>query len=113
MKRFEVAERITDFKKRINEDGRDFCLELFEWAEVRLLAHKYAYYVQSAPYIDDYTYDLEEESWRIMGQALGLLDAETTSPCVDFDWNHRFAKEAEKLALKYSKKKRVGNGALV
>lgn len=85
--------RIEEFKKRIEED-RPFCLDLFEDATIRLLAHKYAYYVHSCQFVDDYAYDHEETSWYIIGRALGALYEDDTSPCIDFDYNHPLANEA-------------------
>ncbi len=96
--------RIKDFEKRIKRDGVDFCKSLFEHATIRLLAHKYAYYVESNPYIDDVAYDIEEKSWYVMGRALGLLDEDHTSPCVDFDPQHFFADKGRELAKELIRK---------
>ena len=90
--------RIAKFKARIEEDGLLFCLELFETATIRLMAHKYAYYVCSNPYLDDNAYDLEEKGWYAMGVALGLLKEDEISPCVDFDPNHGYADKGIELA---------------
>lgn len=103
----DVLRRIEEFKKRLKKE-RKFCEGLFRWATVRLLAHKYAYYVLCKPYIKDYAYDGEEESWYIMGRALGKLNEDEITPCVDFDWSHSLAKEAMKLAKKYSKNFKEG-----
>jgi hypothetical protein len=91
-------ERIAAFKERIKVEP-DFCRELFEYATVRLLACKYAYYVENKPFLKDIAYDGEEESWYIMGRALGLLKEDETSPCVDWNENHPKAKEGVALAL--------------
>lgn len=93
-----MLERIEDFKKRINIDGKEFCEELYNYATVRLLAHKYAYYVHSEIFVDDGTYDIEEKSWWIMGRALGHLKEDETSPCIDFDSKHPKANDAIKYA---------------
>lgn len=90
--------RIKEFKERIAVDGREFCLELFNHATLRLLAHKYAYYVLNKPYIDDTTYDLEEKTWYVMGRALKEVEKGCHSPCVEFDKKHPLAKEAIRLA---------------
>lgn len=86
-------QRIQAFAKRIVDDGREFCEELYHHATVRLLAHKYAYYIKNCHFIVDIAYDGEEKSWYIMGRALGLLKEDETSPCVDFNENHPLAKE--------------------
>ena len=91
-------QRIIEFKARIEVDGREFCEELFKYATIRLLAHKYAYYVASNSYIKDLTYDLEEKGWWVMGRALELIAVDDTSPCIDFDHSHPLAFEGEKLA---------------
>lgn len=93
-----LDERIAEFKERIKTDGSEFCHELFEWATIRLLAHKYAYYVANEPYIKDITYDGEEKSWYVMGRALGVLKEDETSPCIDFDLKHPLAQKGIKLA---------------
>lgn len=102
-----MNEQIEQFKLRIETDGLDFCSDLFEYATVRLLAHKYAYYVHSEIFICDYGYDIEEHSWYIMGRALNLLDEEDRSPCIDFDYKHSLADKAIAYAktLKYKKAK--------
>lgn len=91
-------EQIAEFTQRIADDGREFCEGLFHNATVNILAHKYAYYVLNGHFIDDYTYDMDERSWYIMGRALGLLQEDETSPCVDFNENHPLAKEGIALA---------------
>ena len=73
---------------------RAFCEQLFRYATIRLLAHKWAYYVHSAHYTEDYAYDLEEQSWYMMGRVLGHLREDETSPCVDFNSAHPLADEA-------------------
>jgi hypothetical protein len=90
-------ERIEEFKKRIEVEP-EFCLELFEYATVRLMCHKYAYYVKSIQFVEDIAYDGEEKGWFIMGRALGLLKEDETSPCVDFDPTHPKADEGIALA---------------
>lgn len=97
-------ERIAAFKKRIEED-RAFCEELFRFATLKLLASKYAYYVETKPYQDDTAYDLEEKDWHIMGMALGLLTEHETSPCIDFDPTHPMANEAIARAKKLMHKR--------
>lgn len=91
-------ERIKEFEKRIEEDGREFCQSLFEYATVRLICHKYAYYVLHVHFVEDIAYDGEEKSWFIMGRALGALRDDETSPCVDFDPTHPKANEGIALA---------------
>lgn len=71
---------------------------LFKHATIRLLAHKYAYYVADAPYVSDATYDCEERSWHSMGMKLGVLTADETSPCVGFDEKHPLANKGKALA---------------
>lgn len=93
-----IEHGIEKFKSRISEDGADFCKSLFEYATVRLMCHKYAYYVLQTHFVDDVAYDIEEKSWYIMGRALGLLEEDETSPCVDYDSKHPQAKAGEKLA---------------
>jgi hypothetical protein len=96
-----LEERIKDFEARIEADGREFCLELFEHATVRLMAHKYAYYILSTEFIKDIAYDGEEKSWFVMGRALGLLKEDETSPCVDFDPHHPKAEAGVAMALAF------------
>lgn len=97
-----IPKRIEDFKQRIKAEP-DFCLELFEYATVRLMAMKYAYYVLNQEIIKDYAYDLEEKSWYVMGIALGLLKEDEISPCVGFDEKHPKAEEGVALAKKLLK----------
>ena len=92
-----VQEQIDHFKKRIGDEP-EFCEHLYRYATIRLLAHKYAYYVKSNSYVEDITYDLEEKGWYVMGRALGHLKEDETSPCVDFDYDHPLAKEGIELA---------------
>ena len=99
----EINTRIEFFKKRIEDDGRDFCYSLYEEETIRILAHKYLYYVLSQSIIRDETYDILEKIWYVMGRALGILKEDETSPCIDFDTNHVYAKQAEELALKWMK----------
>jgi len=84
--------RIAYFKKRA-ETEREFCEELFRDQTIRLMAHKYAYYVLNGHFVEDIPYDMEEKTWYIMGIALGLLKEDETSPCIDFDYNHPLANE--------------------
>lgn len=95
-----MHERIEAFKARM-EVERAYCEGLFHWATVRLLAHKYAYYILGGYYITDDGYDIEERSWYVMGIALGLLKEDETSPCVGFDWKHPKARRALKLVAKF------------
>lgn len=90
----ELNPRIEEFQNRIESEGREFCEELYRYATIRLLAHKYAYYVMNGHFISDGAYDGEEKSWYVMGRALGLLKEDETSPCVDFDTKHPLASEA-------------------
>jgi hypothetical protein len=99
----EVNDRIKEFKKRIEDDGRDFCFSLYEDASIKLMAHKYLYYILSESIIRDETYDILEKIWYVMGRALDILKEDEISPCVDFDTNHVYAKQAEELALKWMK----------
>ena len=96
----EIEQAIKEFQERFEIDGRDFCEELYRYATIRLLSHKYAYYVHNAAYVQDMTYDGEETSWYIMGRALGHLKEDETSPCVDFDEKHPLANEGIELAKK-------------
>jgi hypothetical protein len=96
----DTNQRIEEFKIRIQNE-RDFCEELFTWSTTRLLAFKFAYYVLSETIVKDITYDGEERSWYIMGRALGHLNKDETSPCIDFDVNHPLANEAIVLARRY------------
>lgn len=98
-----MVERIEDFKKLINEDKK-YCEQLYHYATVRLMAHKYAYYVQSGNFISDDGYDCEEKSWYVMGRALGHLKEDEKSPCIDFDEKHPLAKEGIELAKKLKMK---------
>lgn len=91
--------RIDAFKVRM-ETELEFCEELFRYATVRLLAAKYAYYELAKPFIEDLAYDGEEESWYVMGRALGHLKEDETSPCVDWNANHPLAQEGIELAKK-------------
>lgn len=103
----DLEKRIKDFKKRIEIDGKDFCEELYVHATIRLLAHKYAYYIESKPYIEDVAYDHEEKSWYVMGRALGVLTEDKISPCIDFDPNHPLADLGIELAKRLIKKKGI------
>ncbi len=82
-----MSTKIEAFKLRIEED-REFCEELYLHATIRLMACKYAYYICNNNFIEDYEYDMEEKGWHIMGQALGHLTEDDTSPCIDFDYKH-------------------------
>lgn len=90
-------ESVAKFKARL-ETEREWCEQLYRDLTVRLLAHKYAYYVESKHFIDDFAYDGLENSWRIMGTALGYLAPGDISPCIDFDYNHPLANEGIELA---------------
>jgi len=94
-----MESRIVEFKERIKIEPQ-FCRGLFNYATVRLLAAKCAYYVYDNPYISDLTYDLEEKNWFVMGRALNLISEHETSPCVDWDSKHPLARKAMKLAGK-------------
>lgn len=74
---------------------------LFNWMTLRLMAHKYAYYVHGEAYLKDVTYDLEEKGWHRFGVELGLLNDDEHSPCIDFDWNHPMAQDAKVLSEWY------------
>jgi hypothetical protein len=88
-----INERIKEFKARIiNEE--DYCKELYTYATIRLLAAKYGYYIMSETFIEDKTYDIEEDSWYVMGRALDALKEDETSPCIGFDEQHPLAIEA-------------------
>jgi len=90
---------IQRFQLRM-ETELEFCRSLYRNATVRLLCHKYAYYVLSEQTVKDVTYDLEERHWFQMGRALGVLREDETSPCVDFDPAHPLASEGISLAKK-------------
>lgn len=92
-------ERIDRFKNKIETEGREFCLSLFMRSEMFLLAAKYLYYTQPGwEIMSDVAYDIEEKGWCVMGQALGEIDDETSSPCVGFDETHRSAAAGIELA---------------
>jgi len=99
-----IEQLVADLEARIEKDGKEFCESLFHHATVRLLAAKYAYYELNRPFISDYTYDIEEKHWYVMGRALGLLKEDETSPCVDWDHTHPAAAEAKKLAERLIRK---------
>jgi hypothetical protein len=96
----DLDQRILAFCHRIHQDGLEFCEGLFRYATVRLLSHKYAYYVLDNPYVSDTTYDSEEQGWYVMGIALGSISRTDTSPCVGFDYNHPLANEGIELSLR-------------
>lgn len=98
-----IDERISAFQKRI-ETEPEYCLELFELATVQLMSAKYAYYVKSNPYIDDLGYDITEKSWYVMGRALGILDEDVTSPCIDWDETHPMAEKGIELYKRLKRK---------
>jgi hypothetical protein len=108
----EILKGIEEFKKKIETDGRSFCEDLFQNSTVRLMTHKYLYYILNDQATDDTSYDYLEKEWYIIGRALGTLKEDETSPCVDFDYNHKLANEAIELANKWGyyriKKKRGG-----
>lgn len=101
------ADEIAAFKKRM-ETELDYCHELFHHSTVRLLAAKYDYYVlcRGETWMSDAAYDITEDGWYVMGQALGLLKEDETSPCVGFDDKHPLASQAIELCLKFTKGKR-------
>ncbi len=92
-----IEKGIAEFQERMKTE-LVFCRVLFDYATIRLLASKYAYYECSNPYEKDMAYDLREKDWFIMGRALGLLAEDETSPCVDWNPDHPFAAEAIELA---------------
>lgn len=100
-----AEDNISEFKRRVGVDGSEFCHRLFEWATLRLMAHKYSYYVLHDSYLKDTAYDGEERSWYAMGRALDILKEDETSPCVDFDFKHRLANDAKILAEFYTSRK--------
>lgn len=100
-----TASRIEEFKRRVALEPAH-CEELFLHATIRLLAHKYAYYILHEPYIKDYAFDIEEQSWYIMGIALGLLTEDQTSPCIDFSYDHPQAQAGIEMALKFTGRKK-------
>lgn len=79
----------------------EYQLELFAWMTLRLMAHKYAYYICDTHYVKDVTYDLEEKDWYAFGRELGLLKEDETSPCVGFSYEHPMANDAEDLSKYY------------
>lgn len=87
-------ERIKEFGGRTD---KEFCEELFKKQTIRVLAFKYAYYMDGESLVDDQVYDLEEEDWYIMGRGLGHLKEDETSPCVGFDEKLPLAEEAIKF----------------
>lgn len=95
-----IEARIEAFKERVETDGQKYCIYLFNLATIRLLAHKYAYYQLGGHFISDDGYDIEEQSWFVMGRALGLVAEDETSPCVGFDHNHPLAEAGKELASK-------------
>ena len=98
----ETQARIDEFKQRFGEE-KEWCENLYRYSTIRLLAHKYAYYVLSKQIVPDYSYDIEEKGWYIMGRALGHLKEDETSPCVDFDEKHPLAEEGKEMALRLVK----------
>ena len=94
-----LEDRISAFKARLKEEPT-FCAELYDYATVRLMAFKYAYYILGEEIVKDQTYDQEEKGWYVMGRAMGLLAEDETSPCVGFDESHPKAKEGIEFALK-------------
>lgn len=101
---------LITWKEKIKTDGREFCLELFNEATIRLLMAKYDYYECNGKYevMSDITYDKTEKSWYMMGIGLGLLKEDEISPCVDWDPNHPKATEAvEKFNKLWRKHERL------
>lgn len=101
----QTEQGIEDFQKRM-ETELDFCKELYETATIRLMAAKYAYYVLSDEFMKDAAYDICESGWYVMGRALGLLQEDETSPCIDFDPNHPYAEKGKELALKFCSRRK-------
>lgn len=99
-----LAKQIEDFEKRIEIDGLDFCTKLYEDAEIKIMACKYAYYVVNSPYKSDTAYDLAEHLWFVMGRALGDLEMDETTPCVGWDSGQRSASKGRELAKKLMRK---------
>lgn len=93
-----LNQQIKQFETRIEVDGLEFCTSLYEDAEIKLMACKYAYYVKDNPYKKDEAYDILEHCWYVMGRALGDLEEDETSPCVGWDSGHRSAKKGMELA---------------
>lgn len=88
-----MKERVEAFRARIQAEP-EFALELYVYTTVRVLMHKYLYYECGEQINSDYAYDIQEQSWYVMHLAYGG-DAQETSPCVGFDFNHPLAKVAE------------------
>lgn len=84
---------------------KEYCQYLFEYATTRLMCHKYGYYIMNQPLVDDIAYDGEEKSWYLMGRGLKLLKKDETSPCIGFDYNHKFAKLGIELYNKLPKRR--------
>ncbi len=99
-----IENQIAEFEKRIEVDGLEFCAALFEDAEIKVMAAKYAYYILGTSHLSDDAYDLIEHSWYVMGRALGDIDADETSPCVGWDSGQRSATKGRDLAHKLRKK---------
>lgn len=93
-----IEDQIKEFEERIYRDGLDFCSELYEEAEIMLMAAKYAYHVSNKPIVSNEKYDLMEQAWYVMGRALGDLDEDENSPCVGWDSGQRSARAARDLA---------------
>lgn len=91
--------RVEAFKIKMGTE-LEFCNQLFREATVRLLAAKYCYYIKDDQMWKDYSYDVYEKSWWIMGMALGLLNEDEFTPCIDFDIKHPLAQEGIALASK-------------
>lgn len=102
LKEIKVQDRIEAFEKRMKEEP-EFCQDLFTYATLRLMAAKYAYYILGESFIKDDAYDAEENSWFVMGRALGhIIETEKTdkvTPCVGWDENHPLANDSKELAL--------------
>lgn len=91
-------EQIEEFKARIPVDGFDFCEDLYLLATIRLMCHKYLYYICAESIQSDEGYDAEERDWFIMGRALGFLREDETSPCVGFNEEHPYAAAGKEMA---------------
>lgn len=98
-----LDEQIQEFKDRILTEP-EFCAELYEMATIRLMAAKYAYYILSESFITDDAYDICEGQWYVMGRALGILEEDETSPCIDWNKDHPYAQQGIELANKFLKK---------
>lgn len=95
-----VQQHIIEFKERIKIEP-DYCRQLFKEQTIRVMAAKYAYYKTDRQFLTDAAYDTAEKCWYIMGRALGVLNEDETSPCIDYDEKHEYANEGKELAMKF------------